>query len=88
MTTTNTTQPTNLTDRGIMMQEGLVLATDVSVDYIETDNSVKISYTDIDGVHQYHTKVIDGHNLTVLSEDSDGSFRSILAKEDGWYLFW
>ena len=76
-----------LTENGVMVQEGVVLASDVTVKHHMIDNSLSISYTDNNNCLQTTARDIStGYNLI---KNTDGNIMGILPKqEDSWYLFW
>lgn len=76
-----------LTENGVMVQDGNVLASDIVVKHHLVDNSLSIDYIDSNNNRQITTRDIStGYNLI---KNTDNVITGILPQhEDSWYLFW
>ena len=76
----------NLTKTGIMVNNGLPISTDVSVD-LTSDGSVMLSYTD-----QYNSIRTDIRNASdngySFMRNSRGIINSVLSNNDDWLIIW
>ena len=76
----------NLTKSGVMMNNGLAISTDVSVDVIR-DGSVRISYTDENNTSR--TDIRDASdNSYIFMKNSRGIINSVLSKNDDYLIIW
>ena len=77
-----------LTDNGVIVKEGEVIATDVLVKHHHVDNSLSITYTDITS-NSYTSTTRDINTGYSLIRDNDDTITGVLPKqEEAWYLFW
>jgi hypothetical protein len=76
----------NLTNNGIMMNNGSVISTDVTVDII-SDGSVRVSYTDEYGYDRTDIRSTTDSGISLM-RNSDRIINSVLSKNDDWYVFW
>jgi hypothetical protein len=76
----------NLTNNGIMMNNGSVISTDVSVDII-TDGSLRVSYTDEYNYDRTDIRSTEDSSISLM-RNSEGIINSVLSKNDPWYVFW
>lgn len=78
---------TNLTNDGIMMVDGEVVADGVNVfhHFNGESNYLTLSYTDRNGVLNTNTTNFNSYRFTF---DDDVVFNGILPNNEDWYLFW
>ncbi len=77
-----------LTNNGVIVSEGEVIATDVLVKHHLVDNSLSITYTDI-ATNSYTSTTRDINTGYSLIRDDGDNITGVLPKqEEAWYLFW
>ena len=77
-----------LTNNGVIVSEGEVIATDVLVKHHLVDNSLSITYTDI-VTNSYTSTTRDINTGYSLIRDAGDNITGVLPKqEEAWYLFW
>jgi hypothetical protein len=76
----------NLTNDGVMMNNGLAISTDVSVDIIH-DGSVKISYTDEFDCERTDIRSSKDEGIRLMMNRA-GIINSLLSKNDDWMVIW
>ena len=76
----------NLTNDGIMMNNGFAISTDVSVDIIP-NGSMKISYTDEFQCQRTDIRSSKDNGMR-LTLSPQGIINSLLSKNDDWLVIW
>jgi hypothetical protein len=76
----------NLTNNGIMMNNGSVISTDVAVD-IDPDGSVKVSYTDEYDCERVDIRSSNDNGMRIM-RNSQGIINSLLSKNDDYLVIW
>lgn len=79
----------NLTKKGIMMQDGAVIHSDVNVGLTQ-EGAVYISYYDKNGIYNNNRHSSDSFDLMYNTEQEKSSCSptGLLTKNDNWYTFW
>ncbi len=79
---------TTLTENGVMVKEGDVIAHDVCVRHHMVDHSLSITYYDTNNCLQSFTKSIPS-SYNLIRNSKDGEIMGVLPRHDeSWYLFW
>lgn len=79
---------TNLTNNGIMVRAGNVIAQKVAAElhYNGESNFLSLSYIDENGIFNKTIKHI--HEYTIMVDHGTKTINGILPKNEEWYLFW
>lgn len=77
----------NWTNKGLLVSNGVVISSDVVVDHLVSDDSVRINYADELGVNQYIYNSLTDGSITPIT-DTDGMVNSLLLNNKDSYLFW
>ena len=86
MSTISLLKDINLTKEGLIVNYGTVEQTNIRVDIIINDNTLKLSYYDINSI--YNVNKTSLHKYTFLRKFGSDEIIGILPLDSDWYLCW
>jgi hypothetical protein len=86
MITLSSLKDLNLTREGLMVNYGKVIQSNIKVDILLKDNTLKLSYYDINNI--YNVDKTSLHKYTFLRKFGSEEIIGILPLDNDWYLCW